>query len=87
MHTCIAIVLLAVVTVPLKLVPGHAGHRAQGATFDGEVIIDVRGAFVPGMMYVMLSRVRSSRQLIVVGELTTDMFQPVIIPGLGSNTT
>ena len=59
-----------------------AGHRSQGATFDGQVIIDVRSAFVPGLLYVMLSRVRSSKQLVIVGDLTPDMFTAVHIEGM-----
>lgn len=55
------------------------GHRSQGATLLGDIIIDVRSAFAPGMLYVMLSRLCSRHQLIIVGELEPSMFTPIRI--------
>ena len=55
------------------------GHRSQGATLHGDIIIDVRSAFAPGLLYVMLSRVCSRKQLIIVGDLEPGMFKPIHI--------
>ena len=89
------------------------GHRSQGATLEGDVIIDVQrsvtktrdgneqpwphlllpfphccfsnSAFSPGLLYVMLSRVRQRSQLRIVGELTPSMFDPIIVNMHGIN--
>ena len=55
------------------------GHRSQGATLHGDIIIDVRSAFAPGLLYVMLGRVCSRKQLIIVGDLEPSMFKPIHI--------
>ena len=47
------------------------------ATIEGDVILDVRSAFAPGLLYVMLSRVRCRKQLWIVGKLTPSMFTPI----------
>ena len=55
------------------------GHGSQGATLHGVIIINVRPAFAPGLLYVMLGRVCSRKQLIIVGDLEPSMFKPIII--------
>ena len=69
---------------PLDLPPpsqayAMTGHRSQGATLHGDIIVDVRSAFAPGLLYVMLSRVCSRKQLIIVGDLEPGMFKPIHI--------
>lgn len=66
-------------TFPLILAYALTGHRAQGATITGKVIVDVRNCFAPGLLYVMLSRICSRDQVYIVGRLTPDMFRPIII--------
>jgi hypothetical protein len=68
-------------TFPLILGYAMTGHRSQGATLRGKVLIDVKDAFCPRLLYVMLSRVPSRLNLRIVGELTPDMFTPVRVPG------
>ena len=59
------------------------GHKSQGATLDHDTIVDMRVAFVPGMLYVMLSRVTQRSKLKIVGaKLHPDQFAPVRFPGL-----
>ena len=66
-------------TFPLTLAYSMTGHRSQGATIEGDVIIDVASAFSPGLLYVMLSRIKKRSQLRIVGRLTPDMFDPILI--------
>ena len=53
------------------------GHRSQGAAIHGPVVIDVRSGFVPGLLCVILSRVKSWSQIYLVGRLTAYMFEPI----------
>ncbi len=46
----------------------------------GDVVLHVRSAFAPGLLYVMLSRVQSSKQLVIVNKLLPDMFKPIVLP-------
>jgi ATP-dependent exoDNAse (exonuclease V) alpha subunit len=66
-------------TFPLVLGYAMTGHKAQGATLGGVVVIHATKAFCPGLMYVMLSRVTSSKQLFFTERLTPDMFTPMVI--------
>jgi ATP-dependent exoDNAse (exonuclease V) alpha subunit len=52
-------------------------HRAQGATLHGRVILDVRSAFAPAIVYVMLSRATTRDHLYILGGLTPDDFAAV----------
>lgn len=52
--------------VPLRLAWAITVHKSQGMTLDG-ARVDLRRAFVPGMGYVALSRVRSLADLSLVG--------------------
>lgn len=67
---------------PLALSYAMTGHRSQGATIKSDVIIDVRDAFVPGLLYVMISRVERRSQIHIVGKLKNSMFMPIILPEL-----
>lgn len=52
--------------VPLRLAWAITVHKSQGMTLDG-AHIDLRRAFVEGMGYVALSRVKSMQQLVLDG--------------------
>jgi ATP-dependent exoDNAse (exonuclease V) alpha subunit len=69
-------------TFPLALGYAMTGHKAQGATLSGEVVINATRSFCPGLMYVMLSRVNSSQQLRFTSKPTVGMFKPMQIPGM-----
>ncbi len=69
-------------TFPLILAYAITGHRSQGATLEGDVIVDVRDAFAMGLMYVVLSRIRTRKNICLVGTLTPEMFQPIKIDGI-----
>ena len=59
------------------------GHKSQGDTLDHDTVIDMRDAFVPGLLYVMLSRVTERSKLKIVGDrLRPALFTPVTYPGL-----
>ncbi len=49
-------------------------HRCQGATMALDVILHVVGAFVPGLLRVMLSRVAQRKFLCIVSKLKPDHF-------------
>lgn len=69
-------------TFPLALGYSITGHKAQGATLTGPVVIHATSAFCPGLMYVMLSRVTSAKQLRFTSKLHPDMFTPMVVPGM-----
>jgi ATP-dependent DNA helicase PIF1 len=52
--------------IPLRLAWAITVHKSQGMTLDG-AHIDLSNAFVPGMGYVALSRVRSLQALTIAG--------------------
>ncbi|MEO8691807.1 MAG: PIF1 family ATP-dependent DNA helicase [Candidatus Saccharimonas sp.] len=56
----------SVTQVPLRLAWAITVHKSQGMTLDA-ARIDLRRAFVPGMGYVALSRIRSLDSLYLVG--------------------
>jgi ATP-dependent DNA helicase PIF1 len=69
-------------TFPLQLAYAMTGHKSQGATIIGPCLIDLHTAFQRGMVYTMLSRVRSRQQLALVRDLQPADIVPVVIPGL-----
>lgn len=64
-------------TWPLSLAYAMTRHKCQGATITNDVCIIIKQVFTPGLMYVMLTRVLSRKQLIILGRLTVDMLKPV----------
>ncbi|MDN3670231.1 helix-turn-helix domain-containing protein [Echinicola jeungdonensis] len=57
---------------PIKLAWAVTVHKSQGLTFE-KAIIDVGQAFVPGQVYVALSRLRSLDGLILRSRINIDM--------------
>jgi hypothetical protein len=45
------------------------GHKSQGATISSKVMIHIRESFAQGLVYVMLFRVTSQRNLKIVNNL------------------
>ena len=64
-------------TFPLNPAYALTGHRCQGATLTGPVIVHVTELFTPGILYVILSRVTHRVNLKIVGHLFASMFVPV----------
>lgn len=64
-------------TFPLLLAYAMTAHRCQGATLPGRVILHVRSAFAPAIVYVMLSRATKRANVRVLGELHPHHFVPV----------
>lgn len=64
-------------TFPVALGYAMTAHKCQGATLRGTTILDVHKAFVPAIVYVMLSRAPSRDHLHILGGLTPDDFTPV----------
>jgi len=56
----------SITQIPLRLAWAITVHKSQGMTLDGAVI-DLRRAFVEGMGYVALSRVRDLENLSLIG--------------------
>lgn len=53
-------------------------HKVQGATIPDRAVIHCREAFAPGMMYVMISRVTTSKNLKIVGLPLPSDFTPML---------
>jgi hypothetical protein len=66
-------------TFPVMLAFAMTGHKCQGATLTGKVVLVIKEIFCPGLLYVMLSRVLHRSQLLICGKLVSSMFCP--IPG------
>jgi ATP-dependent exoDNAse (exonuclease V) alpha subunit len=64
-------------TFPLMLAYAMTAHRFQGATLTGRVILHVRRAFAPAIVYVMLSRATQRSNLRIIGDLSPRDFVPV----------
>jgi hypothetical protein len=66
-------------TFPLQLAYAITGHKSQGQTFKGRCFAFVRDGFVPGLLYVMLSRVNKQSNLYLFPRqaLTPDDFKPM----------
>lgn len=64
-------------TFPVCLAYAMTAHKCQGATIRGDIILYVRQAFSPGLLYVMLSSlVRKSRSLGQSRPLTSYLSHP-----------
>lgn len=64
-------------TFPLLLAYAMTAHRCQGATLTGRVILDVRRAFAPAIVYIMLSKATKRSNLRILGGLRPTDFVPV----------
>ena len=69
-------------TFPMMLGYAITAHRCQGATVSKGVILHVSGAFAPGLLYVMLSRVTESRLLSIITPLSPNNFHPMDLPDI-----
>jgi hypothetical protein len=68
-------------TFPLRLAYAMTAHSAQGATISSRLIVHVRDAFVPGIMYVIASRVTERRLLSFVDKIPEpQQWRPVLLP-------
>ena len=56
-------------TFPLALAYAITGHKSQGATLNTRTILHIDGAFAPGLVYVMLSRITQRLYLKIVNGL------------------
>ncbi len=65
-------------SLPLMLGYAITGHKTQGATISSKVMIHIRESFAWGLMYVMLSRVRSQKNLKIVNNLQPSDIQPML---------
>lgn len=61
-------------TFPLMLGYSMTGHKSQGCTLAGKVLVVLTEAFAPGLTYVMLSRVTNRNNLRIVGKLSSSDF-------------
>jgi uncharacterized protein YpbB/energy-coupling factor transporter ATP-binding protein EcfA2 len=64
------------VNYPIKLAWAITVHKSQGLTFD-KAILDVSQVFVPGQLYVALSRLRSLKGMVLV--------EPIRLNGIQSS--
>jgi hypothetical protein len=54
------------------------GHKSQGATISSKVMIHICESFAQGLMYVMLSRVTSRKNLKIVKNFQPLDIQPML---------
>jgi hypothetical protein len=64
-------------TFPLQLGYAITGHKSQGCTISSDVLVHVRDAFAPGLVYVMLSCVTERKYLKILTPLRPHDFQAV----------
>ena len=64
-------------TFPIQLAYAITGHKCQGATIKGKVLLVIRHAFAPGQIYVMLSRVTTRKNLLILNGLRKSNFIPI----------
>jgi ATP-dependent exoDNAse (exonuclease V) alpha subunit len=63
---------------PLMLGYAIIGHKSQGATISSKMMIHIRESFARGLVYVMLSRVTSRKNLKIVNNLQPSYIQPML---------
>jgi hypothetical protein len=64
-------------TFPLRLAYAVTGHKCQGMTIHGRVVLYLREVFCAGLLYVMLSRVLVRSQMFIVGSIHESMVKPI----------
>lgn len=64
-------------TFPLILAYAMTGHKAQGATIRGHLILDIHSAFTCGLVYTMLTRATQRSNLMIIGNITPAMLTAV----------
>ena len=65
-------------TFPLILAYAMTGHRSQGATIAFTMLVDIKSAFAPGLLYVILSRVTNRKFLKIVTPLKVTDVVPIV---------
>jgi hypothetical protein len=60
-------------TFPLSRCYSMTGHKSQGATLKGKVIIHIEEAFASGLVYTILTRVTHRKNLMIIGKITHAM--------------
>jgi len=63
---------------PLMLGYAIIWHKSQDAMISSKVMIHVRESFARGLMYVMLSRITSQKNLKIVNNLQPSDIQPIL---------
>lgn len=58
--------IASAINIPLSLAYAVTIHKSQGATMDS-MLVDLRNLWEPGQAYVALSRLRSSKDLEIIG--------------------
>jgi hypothetical protein len=66
------------VSFPLMLGCAITRHKSQGAMISSKVMIHICESFAQGLVYVMLSRVTSRKNLKVVNNLQPSNIQPMM---------
>lgn len=59
---------------PISLAYAVTVHKSQGQTIKGPVVVNLSGAWLPGQVYVTLSRVQASSQLYIHGTFDSRTF-------------